>query len=106
MCRFGVDERDAEGNALIEEKAKEKEPENATVERLQLMYDHVSYLEFFAHLRQLHVLTPKTVPAMSTLLQLPFLARLSVEDSDPTLRLDLVHSLNWLTRRSVQAAIY
>ena len=95
-----------EMQALIE---KEKEPENATVERLQLTYDHVSYLEFLAflaHLRQLHVLTPKAVPAMSTLLQLPFLARLSVEDSDPTLRLDFAPSLNWLTRRSVQAAIY
>ncbi|KDR80254.1 hypothetical protein GALMADRAFT_242589 [Galerina marginata CBS 339.88] len=63
------------------------------------------YLAFLAHLRILHPTSPNT-PAMSTLLQLPFLARLLTEDSEPTVRLDLAPSLNWLSRRSVLAAIH
>ncbi|KAF8887580.1 hypothetical protein BD779DRAFT_1672710 [Infundibulicybe gibba] len=45
-------------------------------------------------------------PAMTTLLPLPFLARLVNEDSEPTIRLDLAPSLNWLSRRSVLSAIH
>ncbi|PPQ77976.1 hypothetical protein CVT25_015443 [Psilocybe cyanescens] len=63
------------------------------------------YMAFIAHLRILHPTSPNT-PAMSTLLQLPFLARLMTEDSEPTIRLDLAPSLNWLSRRSVLTAIH
>ncbi|KAH9478340.1 hypothetical protein JR316_0008794 [Psilocybe cubensis] len=63
------------------------------------------YLAFIAHLRILHPTSPNP-PAMSTLLQLPFLTRLMTEDSEPTVRLDIAPSLNWLSRRSVLAAIH
>ncbi|KAF5348442.1 hypothetical protein D9757_012786 [Collybiopsis confluens] len=74
----------------------------------RLLSTHVPYQEFLlfvAHLRGLHSSTSQ-LPTMSTLLPLPFLARLMSEDSDPTLRLDLAPSLNWLSRRSVLAAIH
>ncbi|KAF8506170.1 hypothetical protein BU17DRAFT_100971 [Hysterangium stoloniferum] len=45
-------------------------------------------------------------PPIATLLPLPFLTRLVAEDSDPTLRLDAAPALNWLTRRTVTAAIH
>ncbi|KAG9313605.1 hypothetical protein JVU11DRAFT_5935 [Chiua virens] len=47
-----------------------------------------------------------TPPVITTLLSQPFLARLVSEDSEPTVRLDLAPSLNWLSRRSVLAAIH
>lgn len=50
---------------------------------LRLFNSHVPYQEFIffvAHLRHLHT-TSSNVPAMSTLLPLPFLTRLSTEDS-------------------------
>ncbi|KIM21089.1 hypothetical protein M408DRAFT_29809 [Serendipita vermifera MAFF 305830] len=72
---------------------------------LRMMISHApyknEYLGFLAHLRG----TMPNVPAVTSLLTLPFLARLAVEDSEPTLRLDLAPSLNWLTRRSALAAI-
>lgn len=64
-----------------------------------------AYLGFLAHLRGMVTTTPN-VPAVTSLLTLPFLARLAVEDSETTLRLDLAPSLNWLTRRSALAAIH
>ncbi|KAH8829456.1 hypothetical protein DL96DRAFT_1554982 [Flagelloscypha sp. PMI_526] len=60
---------------------------------------YTEFLLFIAHLRGLHPASPSP-PSMSTLLSLPWMARLSVEDVDPTLRLDLAPSLNWLSRRS------
>ncbi|KAF8636937.1 hypothetical protein AX17_003188 [Amanita inopinata Kibby_2008] len=75
---------------------------------LRLLSSHIPYQEFMlfvAHLRAIH---PSTLqpPSMSTLLTLPFLQRLLTEDSEPTIRLDLAPSLNWLSRRSVLAAIH
>ncbi|KAG8909598.1 hypothetical protein FRC02_007670, partial [Tulasnella sp. 418] len=58
----------------------------------------------FAHLRSLCPITLHP-PALSSLLPPPFLTRLINEYSDPTLRLDLAPSLNWLNRRAVQTAI-
>ncbi|KAK0203641.1 hypothetical protein DFS33DRAFT_818607 [Desarmillaria ectypa] len=75
---------------------------------LRLISSHLPYQEFLlfvAHLRTLHASTP-VPPTMSTLLPLPFIARLLSEDSEPTVRLDLAPSLNWLSRRSVLAAIH
>ncbi|KAF7316092.1 Sec2p domain-containing protein [Mycena indigotica] len=74
----------------------------------RLLSSHLPYEEFLlfvAHLRSVHPSSP-TPPAMTTLLTMPFLARLSSEDSEPTVRLDLAPSLNWLSRRSVLAAIH
>ncbi|KAM6503410.1 hypothetical protein JOM56_000353 [Amanita muscaria] len=75
---------------------------------LRLLSSHTPYQEFMlfvAHLRSIHMSTPQP-PSMSTLLTLPFLQRLSTEDSEPTVRIDQAHSLNWLSRRSVLTAIY
>ncbi|KAJ8518832.1 hypothetical protein ONZ45_g4158 [Pleurotus djamor] len=74
----------------------------------RLLNSHLPYHEFLSfvtHLRSLH--TPASQPpSVTTLLPLPFLARLLTEDSEPTVRLDLAPSLNWLSRRSVLAAIH
>ncbi|OCH89625.1 hypothetical protein OBBRIDRAFT_835639 [Obba rivulosa] len=74
----------------------------------RLLASHAPYQEFLAFVAHLRSIRPVTQqpPAMSTLIQLPFLARLVAEDSDPTVRLDLAPSLNWLTRRSVISAIH
>ncbi|KAI0918780.1 hypothetical protein AcW1_009492 [Taiwanofungus camphoratus] len=74
----------------------------------RLLYSHVPYQEYLAFISHLRSVRPTSQhpPAMSTLLPLPFLARLVTEDSDPTVRLDLAPSLNWLTRRSVISAIH
>jgi len=50
---------------------------------LQLLCSHLPYQEFLlfvAHLRSVHLASPQ-VPAMTTLLTLPFLARMHTEDS-------------------------
>ncbi|KAG6812218.1 hypothetical protein H0H92_003839 [Tricholoma furcatifolium] len=81
---------------------------NDSVQSLRLMGCHSPYREFLlfvAHLRSVHPSSPQP-PAMTTLLPLPFLARLLSEDSEPTIRLDLAPSLNWLSRRSVLTAIH
>ncbi|KAG6831410.1 hypothetical protein H0H87_005231 [Tephrocybe sp. NHM501043] len=78
------------------------------VRSIRLLSSHAPYQEFLlfvAHLRSVHPSSPQP-PAMTTLLPLPFLARLLTEDSEPTIRLDLAPSLNWLSRRSVLAAIH
>ncbi|KAF7303099.1 Sec2p domain-containing protein [Mycena kentingensis (nom. inval.)] len=80
----------------------------ALVKETRLLSSHLPYQEFLlfvAHLRSVHPSSPNP-PAMTTLLTMPFLARLSTEDSDPTVRLDLAPSLNWLSRRSVLSAIH
>ncbi|KAG8938218.1 hypothetical protein FRC03_007502, partial [Tulasnella sp. 419] len=73
----------------------------------RLFSGHPPYEEFLAFVAHLRSLRPTTLhpPVLSSLLPLPFLARLINEDSDPTLRLDLAPSLNWLNRRAVQTAI-
>ncbi|KAI0828610.1 hypothetical protein BC628DRAFT_1316486 [Trametes gibbosa] len=86
----------------------ERSPESGRPHRPRLIYNHVPYHEFLifiSHLRAIRPASPQP-PAMSTLLPLPLLARLVAEDSDPTVRLDLAPSLNWLSRRSVLAAIH
>ncbi|THH13357.1 hypothetical protein EW146_g6851 [Bondarzewia mesenterica] len=114
----------------------ERAPSPAPSRVLRLLSSHRPYQEFLffvAHLRSLRLASPQP-PAMSTLLPLPFLGRLLSEDtcvalvifdmrffalfplglysfmvamySDPTVRLDLAPSLNWLTRRSVLSAIH
>ncbi|KAG8831725.1 hypothetical protein FRC18_006103 [Serendipita sp. 400] len=76
---------------------------------IRMMNSHLpfkgDYLSFISHLRTLFPTTPNP-PNLSSLLTLPFVQRLAIEDSEPTLRLDLAPSLNWLTRRSVLAAIH
>ncbi|KAJ7032030.1 proline-rich protein [Mycena alexandri] len=89
-----VDRRSASGSILVKET--------------RLLSSHLPYQEFLmfvAHLRSVHP-SSTAPPAMTTLLPMAFLARLSSEDSEPTVRLDLAPSLNWLSRRSVLAAIH
>ncbi|KAI0074465.1 hypothetical protein K474DRAFT_1665379 [Panus rudis PR-1116 ss-1] len=83
-------------------------PETTLETKLRLLCTHPPYFEFIQFITHLRTIRPATQhsPAMSTLLPLPFLARLVAEDSDPTVRLDLAPSLNWLTRRSVLSAIH
>ncbi|KAF8270420.1 hypothetical protein EI94DRAFT_1722624 [Lactarius quietus] len=72
-----------------------------------LLTSHVSYhefLSFISHLRALRASYPQP-PSIHSLLALPFAARLQLEDTDPTLRLDMASALNWLSRRSIIAAI-
>ncbi|KAG8880619.1 hypothetical protein FRB97_000667 [Tulasnella sp. 331] len=68
---------------------------------------HVPYEEYQFFLSHLRMIRPAMnhAPAFSSLVSLPFLLRLTVEDSDTTLRLDQAPSLNWLTRRSIAAAV-
>ncbi|KAF9239849.1 hypothetical protein BU15DRAFT_46269, partial [Melanogaster broomeanus] len=78
------------------------------VPKMRFMITHTPYAEFIAfvtHLRGLRTSQP-IPPIISSLLGQPFLARLLTEDSEPTVRLDLAPSLNWLSRRSVLAAIH
>ncbi|KAF8903348.1 hypothetical protein CPB84DRAFT_1903621 [Gymnopilus junonius] len=78
--------------------ARREERERAVSLRLFSVHTpYLDYLAFIAHLRVLHPSSPSATPAMSTLLQLPFLVRLMTEDSEPTVRLDLAPSLNWLS---------
>lgn len=73
----------------------------------RLLTSHVPYhefLSFISHLRALRATYPQP-PSIHTLLSLPFVARLQMEDTDPTVRLDMASALNWLSRRSIIAAI-
>ncbi|CAE7070298.1 unnamed protein product [Rhizoctonia solani] len=75
--------------------------------RRRLYSNHTIYREFIAfvsHLRNLRA-NAGVMPQLSALASLPFIARLIVEDCDPTLRLDLAPALNWLTRRAVHTAV-
>ncbi|TFY58639.1 hypothetical protein EVJ58_g6289 [Rhodofomes roseus] len=81
------------------------EPSRAIPRLLCSHSPYQEYLSLIAHLRSIRPASQHP-PAMSTLLPLPFLARLVTEDSDPTVRLDLAPSLNWLSRRSVISAIH
>ncbi|KAI0251234.1 hypothetical protein BJV78DRAFT_1282729 [Lactifluus subvellereus] len=73
----------------------------------RLLASHVPYQEFLSlitHLRALRATYPQP-PAIQSLLGLPLIARLQLEDTDPTVRLDMATALNWLSRRSIIAAI-
>ncbi|KAG8762655.1 hypothetical protein FRC11_008194, partial [Ceratobasidium sp. 423] len=75
--------------------------------RRRLYNSHVIYQEYVAfvsHLRGLRA-NAGVMPQLPALTSVPFIARLIVEDCDPTLRLDLAPALNWLTRRAVHGAI-
>ncbi|TEB34412.1 hypothetical protein FA13DRAFT_1626301, partial [Coprinellus micaceus] len=80
-------------------KGKFREREQRSVDlvrQVKLLSSHVPYQEFLlfvAHLRSLHQTSPLP-PAMATLLPLPFLARLTTEEVEPTIRLDLAPALN------------
>ncbi|OJT08143.1 hypothetical protein TRAPUB_966 [Trametes pubescens] len=86
----------------------DRSPDGGRPHRPRLLSTHVPYHEFLVFISHLRAIRPASAqpPAMSTLLPLPLLARLVAEDSDPTVRLDLAPSLNWLSRRSVLAAIH
>ncbi|KAG8925837.1 hypothetical protein FRC00_003558 [Tulasnella sp. 408] len=73
----------------------------------KLIKGYAPYEEFIAFLTHLRSLRPASQqpPPLSSIISLPFLARLIAEDSDPTLRLDLAPSLNWLTRRNIAGAV-
>lgn len=87
-------------------------PQVATVNRRYLS-SHLPYSEFVAFISHLRLLRPikdsaKTTlppPVVTNLLTQPFLARTSLEDHDPTLRLDVAPELSWLSRRGVSTAI-
>ncbi|KAL5480990.1 hypothetical protein ACEPAI_9931 [Sanghuangporus weigelae] len=94
---------------ILMEKGKfvEHPPMVGTIS-VKLLSSHAPYQEFLQFVVHLRSMRHSTIipPHISTLLPLPFLARLQVEDSDPTVRLDLAPSLNWLSRRSVVSAIH
>ncbi|KAH9006075.1 proline-rich protein [Lactarius hatsudake] len=84
----------------------EQTPSPQTNEHL-LLTSHVPYhefLSFISHLRALRATYPQP-PSIHSLLALPFVARLQLEDTDPTVRLDMATALNWLSRRLIIAAI-
>ncbi|KAH8103086.1 proline-rich protein [Cristinia sonorae] len=81
------------------------EQRHTTIRYLSCHSPYNEYLQFIAHLRSIRPQSSQA-PAVTSLLPLPFLARLVSEDSDPTVRLDLAPSLSWLTRRSVLSAIH
>ncbi|KAH9941766.1 uncharacterized protein BXZ73DRAFT_41547 [Epithele typhae] len=105
-----VVDRRMEGMRIRMGKGKwvDRSPDRTRSKGQRLLSTHLPYHEFLvfvSHLRTLRTASSQP-PSMSTLLPLPFIARLVTEDSDPTVRLDLAPSLNWLSRRSVIAAIH
>ncbi|KAF8068773.1 proline-rich protein [Lyophyllum atratum] len=114
MQAFQAEKEEAERKAeealvaMGKGKHKERRGSNNLTRSIRLLSSHLPYQEFMlfvAHLRSVHPSSPQP-PAMTTLLPLPFLARLLNEDSEPTVRLDLAPSLNWLSRRSVLSAVH
>ncbi|KAI6029662.1 hypothetical protein PISMIDRAFT_95832, partial [Pisolithus microcarpus 441] len=103
-------EREATGALTTMSKGKwvERRDSKGDVPKLRFLTTHTPYAEFAAFVAYLRTLRPSqlTPPTISSLLNQPFLARLNTEDSEPTIRLDLAPSLNWLSRRSVLAAIH
>ncbi|KAI9441730.1 hypothetical protein H4582DRAFT_1407470 [Lactarius indigo] len=92
--------------AMGKGKWNEQTPSSQTNAHL-LLTSHVPYhdfLSFISHLRALRATSPQP-PSILSLLALPFVARLQLEDTDPTVRLDMASALNWLSRRSIIAAI-
>ncbi|KAG5638290.1 hypothetical protein H0H81_000815 [Sphagnurus paluster] len=101
-------ERKAQEALIVMGKGKYVERRESITRPIRLRNSHVPYQDFLlfvAHLRSLHS-SSSHPPTITTLLPLPFLARVSTEDSEPTLRLDLAPSLNWLSRRTVLSAIH
>ncbi|KAH9036215.1 proline-rich protein [Lactarius pseudohatsudake] len=97
---------DSMTTAMGKGKWIEQTPSPQTNEHL-LLTSHVPYhefLSFISHLRALRATYPQP-PNIHSLLALPFVARLQLEDTDPTVRLDMTSALNWLSRRLIIAAI-
>jgi hypothetical protein len=70
--------------------------------------EFISFLDHVRHLKPRYYYQgqqPVSAPAISVLISQPFLARATLEDVDPTLRLDNAPDLGWLNRRSIQNAI-
>ncbi|TDL25122.1 hypothetical protein BD410DRAFT_717911, partial [Rickenella mellea] len=96
------EEKERSDNELVQTRTTmgkgkwvERAPELPTTQ-IRLLSLHLPYQEFLLFVAHLRTLRPSTQqpPAMSTLLPLPFLARILSEDSDPTVRLDFAPSLN------------
>ncbi|EJD01440.1 uncharacterized protein FOMMEDRAFT_111261 [Fomitiporia mediterranea MF3/22] len=64
-----------------------------SVKLLSLHAPYQEFVQFIVHLRSIRYSTVNP-PHISTLLPLPFLARIQTEDSDPTVRLHFAPSLN------------
>ncbi|KAG8910627.1 hypothetical protein FRC01_006225 [Tulasnella sp. 417] len=102
VSKSGVGERRIRTTSLISSGSQA-----SLVAIPKLIKGHAPYEEFIAFVTHLRSLRPaaQQPPALSSIISLPFLARLIAEDSDPTLRLDLAPSLNWLTRRNIAGAV-
>ncbi|KAL4079516.1 proline-rich protein [Scleroderma citrinum] len=103
-------EREASDARTIMGKGKwvERHDHKPEAPKMRFLTIHTPYTEFMAFVAHLRTLRSSQFvpPAISSLLNQPFLTRLITEDSEPTVRLDLAPSLNWLSRRSVLAAIH
>ncbi|KAI6019898.1 hypothetical protein F5J12DRAFT_716586 [Pisolithus orientalis] len=103
-------EREATGARITMGKGKwvERSDSEGDAPKLRFLTIHTPYAEFAALVAYLRTLRTSqlTPPTISSLLNQPFLARLNTEDLEPTVRLDLAPSLNWLSRPSVLAAIH
>lgn len=103
-------EREATGARITMGKGKwiERSDSEGDPPKLRFLTIHTPYAEFAALVAYLRTLRTSqlTPPTISSLLNQPFLARLNTEDLEPTVRLDLAPSLNWLSRPSVLAAIH
>ncbi|KAF9653473.1 hypothetical protein BDM02DRAFT_3107336 [Thelephora ganbajun] len=77
----------------------------ATVPRhiLNCTSQYQDFLSFVTHIRELR--QKSNILPLITTVNHPWLARLQLEDSDPTVRLELSSSINWMNRRSVLLAI-
>ncbi|KAG6335128.1 hypothetical protein ID866_3968 [Astraeus odoratus] len=114
MQALEADKRAAEKEALDAQitmgkgKWVEQDDPRGDVSKMRFLTTHTPYSEFVSFLSYLRSQksSQSSPPAIPSLLNQPFLARLVTEDSEPTVRLDLAPSLNWLSRRSVLTAIH
>ena len=70
--------------------------------------EFTGFLTFIRHSKPQYLFSGQAyppAPVISNVLSQPFLQRATLEDVDPTLRLDTAPDLGWLNRRSVQNAI-
>ncbi|KAJ7223694.1 hypothetical protein B0H12DRAFT_1205386 [Mycena haematopus] len=96
QMQFEKDEAERKARELA--VTRRRESSSTLTKEKRLLSSHLPYQEFLlfvAHLRSVHPSSPSP-PAMTTLLPM----------AEPTVRLDLAPSLNWLSRRSVLAAIH
>ncbi|KAF9787903.1 hypothetical protein BJ322DRAFT_1217162 [Thelephora terrestris] len=78
-------------------------PVSALRHILNCTSQYQDFLNFVAHVRELR--QKSNILPLITTVNHPWLARLQLEDSDPTVRLELSSSINWMNRRSVLLAI-